>query len=731
MVRPMRRITPLSLCLVSAALLSCGGDDLVLPPDGQPARVTILQGATLSGRVGERLESPLVAQVLDRGDRPVPNATVVIDIPGASANPDTAMTDGLGTITSELTVGSQVGETDGVVKVISPEGPEEISAGFTLVALAASANGLAMVSGDLQEGAAGTTLGDPLVVEVTDAFGNPIPDVPITWTAQGGGTVSETSTVTNAQGQSSVLRTLGPTSGLQTTLATSDVELAGSPVVFSHTATAGNPSLVRAFSGNEQIGLPGSTLPQALVVEVVDGGGNPVVGAAVTWVVTAGGGSLDPTTGTTDDAGRASTTWTLGSATGANVAQAIVSGVGEAIFTATASAGDPEDIVVATGNGQDGQAGTRLANDLVAAVVDAEGNPVAGVTVTWRVESGGGSVTPRTSNTGADGRASTAWTLGSRVGSQTVEASAPGAGSVRFEATASAGAASALGITTQPSGNAQVGIPFARQPVIQVRDATGNPVAAPGVTVTAAVGNGAGALIGTTSQTTDANGRATFTNLGISGATGRQRLIFAAAGFTSVTSGPIDVRAAPTTTQIVSHTPEPSQPGQGVEVVFQVTTAGGTPSGSVRVTASGGSESCSATVSAGSCTIVLNGDGNRTLTATFQGNNLFESSSDSESHQVITPDQPPVAQDDGYSASAGVPLTVSAADGVLANDSDPDGDPMTAAVTDGPDRGTLTFNPDGSFIYTPSAGFFGSDVFTYQVTAGGASDTGRVEIIVN
>jgi hypothetical protein len=238
-------------------------------------------------------------------------------------------------------------------------------------------------------------------------------------------------------------------------------------------------------------------------------------------------------------------------------------------------------------------------------------------------------------------------------------------------------------------------------------------------------------LIGTTTQTTDATGRATFTNLGITGASGRHRLIFAAAGFTSVTSGPIDVRAAPTTTQIVSDMPEPSQPGQGVEVVFTVTTAGGTPTGSVRVTASGGSESCSATVSAGRCTIVLNADGNRTLTASFQGGDLFQSSSDTEAHQVITPDQPPVAQDDGYSASAGVPLTVSAADGVLANDNDPDGDPMTAAVTDPPDRGTLSFNPDGSFVYTPSAGFFGSDSFTYQVTAGGASDTGQVVIIVN
>jgi adhesin/invasin len=346
--------------------------------------------------------------------------------------------------------------------VIRPEGRAEVSAGFTLVALASTAHGLAMVSGNEQQGPAGSTLRAPLVVRVTDALGNPIADVPITWTAEGGGSVSATSTVTDAQGLSIVERTLGPTSGLETTLASSAVDppLAGSPVVFTHTVTAGNPSGVRIVSGSGQSGAPGSTLPLPLVVGVEDGSANPVVGAAVTWVVTGGGGSLNPTTGTTDDVGQASTTWTLGPGIGTNTVQAIVSGVGEATFTATASAGDPEDIRVVSGDGQDGQAGTRLANNLVAQVVDDAGNPVAGITVTWRVESGGGSVTPRTINTASDGTASTAWTLGSRVGTQEVEASAQGAGSVRFQATAAAGAPSALGIVTQPSGNAQVGIPF-------------------------------------------------------------------------------------------------------------------------------------------------------------------------------------------------------------------------------------------------------------------------------
>jgi adhesin/invasin len=723
----MRPRTLLGLGLASAALLACAGADLPTPPD--PASISILQGNGLTGRVGEQLDQPLVVQVLDVGGDPLENATVVIELSSGSAEPDTASTDALGQVTSEITLGSQVGETQGTARVIQPES-NLAPAGFTLVAVAASASGLAMVSGDGQQGTAGTTLGAPLVVEVTDAFGNPIAGKRITWTVEGGGSVNDPSMLTDADGRSSVLRTLGPASGAQTTTASSE-GLAGSPVIFTHTATAGNPSNVRIVSGNEQVALPGTTLPEPLVVEVVDGGGNAVVGAAVTWVVTAGGGSLAPPTGTTDENGRASTSWTLGPGPGANAAQAVVSGVGEATFTATASAGDPADIRIVSGDQQQGQAGTRLANPLVVVVVDDADNPVSGVTVTWRVESGAGSVTPRTSTTDGSGQATTAWTLGARTGEQSVEASAPRAGNVRFEATSTAGSPSTLGMATQPPGNAEVGTTFSRQPVVQVRDAAGNPVPAAGVTVTAAVGNGGGSLFGTTSRTTDANGRATFTDLGITGAIGMHRLIFAASGFTSVTSAPVTVRRAETTTRIVSDLPEPSQPGQGVQVVFEVVNPSGAPlSGTVQVTASGGQESCSADLSAGSCTIVLNEDGNRTLTARFQGGNLFESSSDTESHQVITPDQPPAAQNDSYGATAGVPLTVSAGQGVLANDSDPDGDSMTASVVSGPSSGTLTFNSDGSFVYTSSASFFGSVTFTYQVTAGGQTDTATVTIIV-
>ncbi len=73
---------------------------------------------------------------------------------------------------------------------------------------------------------------------------------------------------------------------------------------------------------------------------------------------------------------------------------------------------------------------------------------------------------------------------------------------------------------------------------------------------------------------------------------------------------------------------------------------------------------------------------------------------------------PPIAVNDSYDVNQGATLTV-AAPGVLGNDSDPNGLPMTAVVGAGPSHGTLTLNADGSFTYTPAAGFSGDDSFTY------------------
>ena len=95
---------------------------------------------------------------------------------------------------------------------------------------------------------------------------------------------------------------------------------------------------------------------------------------------------------------------------------------------------------------------------------------------------------------------------------------------------------------------------------------------------------------------------------------------------------------------------------------------------------------------------------------------------------------PPTAVNDSYSVNEDNTLTVGAP-GVLSNDSDPDLDPLTAILVSAPSNGGLSFNADGSFVYTPNANFFGTDTFTYKANDGnilfGDSNIATVTITVN
>jgi VCBS repeat-containing protein len=96
---------------------------------------------------------------------------------------------------------------------------------------------------------------------------------------------------------------------------------------------------------------------------------------------------------------------------------------------------------------------------------------------------------------------------------------------------------------------------------------------------------------------------------------------------------------------------------------------------------------------------------------------------------------PPVANNDAYTTNEDTALTV-AAPGVLGNDTDANGNSLTAvrgSGTTGPSNGTLTFNADGSFTYTPNANFNGSDSFTYFANDGFADSNtaATVTITVN
>ena len=86
---------------------------------------------------------------------------------------------------------------------------------------------------------------------------------------------------------------------------------------------------------------------------------------------------------------------------------------------------------------------------------------------------------------------------------------------------------------------------------------------------------------------------------------------------------------------------------------------------------------------------------------------------------TVTPvNDAPVAVADEYTVDEDAVLTVLAVDGVLANDSDVDGDILTAILVSDVSHGILDLATDGSFVYTPADNYFGSDSFTYKANDG-------------
>jgi hypothetical protein len=103
--------------------------------------------------------------------------------------------------------------------------------------------------------------------------------------------------------------------------------------------------------------------------------------------------------------------------------------------------------------------------------------------------------------------------------------------------------------------------------------------------------------------------------------------------------GNVEPGAAGTTTTITLDDPDPSAPGQSVEVTVGVTSDAGTPTGDVTVSVVGGTQSCSGAVNNGTmtCSLALTSEGSQTLTATYAGNSSFLPSSDTEPHTVTAP----------------------------------------------------------------------------------------------
>ena len=297
------------------------------------------------------------------------------------------------------------------------------------------------------------------------------------------------------------------------------------------------------------------------------------------------------------------------------------------------SEGAAAKIVIVKGDGQGAPVGAALPESLVVRVTDSNDRPVQGQTVAFAVTAGGGTLTPPSATTNADGVAGARWTLGPAAGPQTATATAAGGGappnvSVAFNATA--------GVASTSTGLSSGKNPSDAAETVQF-------------TATVVWPSGAGTPTGTV---TFRDGATTFATVPLG--------------------------------------------------------SGGTASAATAL----------ATV------------GQHSITAQYSGDANFGGSTSPALVQVVL-DRPPVAANDAYSVNEDTPLSVGAP-GVLGNDSDPDGNPITAVKLTDPAHGTVVLNSNGAFSYTPAADYNGSDTFTYQASDGTlASAAATVTITVN
>jgi hypothetical protein len=305
--------------------------------------------------------------------------------------------------------------------------------------------------------------------------------------------------------------------------------------------------------------------------------------------------------------------------------------------TPTMAGPPPAAITKAAGDAQTGPVAQPLPTPITVQVSDSQGAAQSGVTVTWVVMTGAGSVGTHSSVTDGSGQASTSWTLGPAAGSNSVSATVTGLPPVTFDATGTPGPAAALSFSVSPSG-AVAGASFSPAVVVVEQDAHGNAVAASQDTVRLSIATGSGAagaaLSGTTSRVASAAG-ASFANLSIDNAATGYRLSAAATGRTGATSAAFTVTAAAAaavtmqagdgqsasagtavaTPPAVLVSDAFSNPKPGVSVTFAVASGGGSVSGASRTTGSDG------VATVGGWTLGASAGAN-TLTATASGSGI-------------------------------------------------------------------------------------------------------------
>ncbi len=380
-----------------------------------PASLTLLGGDGQRASAGRPVPQPIAVQVVSRNGRPIKEVPVrfALEESAGVVEPQTAASDAQGMVRATWTLGGMPGRqslrvsADGVANhtVVTAEA-EPVRANTRLT----------QVSKDLLEGPVSGVMPQAVVVRVTDSSGVALADVPLSWSAEDGGTVVAIESRTDSLGEARARWTLGPKSGTQRAYVQVGSPRAVPRFVVTASALAGRPASVVAAGPAKREGSVSKVLKPVVELQVLDRAKNPVPGVQVRLMPAHG--TVDDSIPTTDSLGRVLVSWTLGRTAGLHRMTARVEGIERPVeISARARPAAPANLAFV--EPKPGSA-NRAVQSLDADLTDGYGNPVADQPVVFSTKFG--SVSPARVMTDARGRAHTRWTPGTKTGERTLVA---------------------------------------------------------------------------------------------------------------------------------------------------------------------------------------------------------------------------------------------------------------------------------------------------------------------
>ena len=430
------------------ALVACGGDG-PSEPTNPDLLIAISTGNNQTGTVGASLPSPVQVLVTDLLNRPASGKVVNFSVlTGNGSTTNTTTTDGNGIATATWQLGTVAPSTQTLeARILTPAGVRK-TVTFSASAVAAAPDTIAIVAGGTLSAAAGTPVRILPTVRLADRFGNSVPDHTVTFAVTlGGGSVQGAVATTDSLGVASVGGwTMGPAQGPNALTATA--QGLTPTVVFQATGTSPVATQITVLTEPSSAQVSGTTLPQQPIVQIANSSDDPILQAGVQVTATiadgAGNGTLNGTLTATTDANGMATFAGLGLAglVGSYTLEFAAAGLAPDTSIAIAvSAGPATTMTVNAGNNQTENAGTVLPTAPSVIITDDWTNGIGGISVTFALVSGNGTITGGTQTTGPDGVATIgSWKLGPTSGPNSLTATAqPGGLSnnpITFDATA-------------------------------------------------------------------------------------------------------------------------------------------------------------------------------------------------------------------------------------------------------------------------------------------------------